>query len=160
MRKVVFAAALGAAVLGASAAYAAGCDDKADRTAFHVRSLQTELMVAALTCGARDHYNDFAVKFKNVLVDSGRGLKRQFVSMYGSGAERQLNAYVTALANRLSQRSVAKRDSYCADAESTFAALDSMKATDLTAFSMTRPVSEIDVPSSCRPTMVVVNETK
>lgn len=162
MRRTALGIAFSIAIVGvgSSAAYAASCNDPADKAAFHVRSLQTELMVAALTCGARSDYNDFAVKFRDSLIDQGRALKRSFRASLGSGADRELNAYITALANRASQRSIASRDKYCARAARTFAALSQMNAVELAAFSMQRPAGDVDVPSSCRPDVVLVDKTQ
>lgn len=156
MRKVVGGLVLGAMLTSAVAVQAAGCNDDADRAAFHVRSLQTELMVAALTCGARDDYNEFVIKFKKPLVDFGGTLKQQFKTAYGPKAERELNAYVTALANRQSERSVQARDAFCARAVRTFQALASMPSKTLADFSLARPVGDVDVPSTCRQTVELV----
>lgn len=156
MRKVLGGLIIGTMLTGATAVDAASCQNDAERTAFHVRSLQTELMVAALTCGNRDDYNEFAIKFKKPLVEQGHHLKRGFRASYGAGAERELNAYVTALANRLSARSVTARDAFCKRAERTFQALASMPSLKLAAFSVARPAGDVDVPSSCRPTVELV----
>jgi len=159
MRKVIGGLLLGSMLTSAAAVNAASCESDAERAAFHVRSLQTELMVAALTCGNRDNYNEFAIKFKGPLIESGQYLKKGFRAAYGPQAERQLNAYVTALANRLSARSVAGRDSFCANAERTFQSLESMPSVKLAAFSVARPAGDVDVPSSCRPTVELVGTT-
>ena len=64
-----------------------------------VRRLQTNLMVAALTCNARADYNAF---------------------VFGKAGDSKLNAFITRLANEASTRSNADRDGFCADAASTF----------------------------------------
>lgn len=160
MRKVVGGLITGAMLTSAVAVQAAECGNDAERAAYHVRSLQTELMVAALTCGARDDYNEFAIKFKKSLSTHGHNLKNQFKTTYGKSAERELNAYVTALANRLSQRSVAGREAYCARADRLFQALGSMKAASLADFSVARPAGDVDVPSTCRETVELVGNTR
>ncbi len=161
MRKGLVQITAGVALAGmiSGSAYAAGCDDSKDKAAFHVRSLQTELMVAALTCGAKDHYNAFVVKFQNVLIDNGHALKKQFRLVHGSTAERELNAYVTALANRASQRSINKRDNYCSRAQRTFATMGVMSPKELGTYAMKRLTGDVDVPSSCRASVVVVDKT-
>ncbi len=162
MRAKAFGFALGIAIVSAStgAAIASSCDDRADKAAFHVRALQTELMVAALSCGTRPEYNSFARKFQNTLVDHGHALKQLFRTNHGVSAEKALNAYITALANRASQRSVSKRSLYCERALRTFGALKSMKPQELATFSMQRPAGDVDVPSTCRPEVVLVGKTK
>ena len=160
MRKGLVQITAGIALAGmiSSSAYAAGCDDSRDKAA-HVRSLQTELMVAALTCGAKAHYNTFVTKFQNVLIVNGQALKKQFRVMHGAKADRELNAYVTALANRASQRSINKRDNYCSRAQRTFATVTAMSPKELASFAMQRLTGDVDVPSSCRANVVMVDKT-
>src|SRR3546814_2674691 len=56
-----------------AAADAASCAKAAKPSAgdlsLAVRKLQTRLMVAALTCGARDEYNSFVSRYQPELVD-------------------------------------------------------------------------------------------
>lgn len=162
MRGRTFGFALGVVLTGLSAgsALAASCVDRQDKAAFHVRALQTDLMVAALTCDARPHYNSFARKFQNALVDHGVALKRLYRDLHGPNAEKALNTYITALANRASERSISKRDHYCEKTMRTFSALKNMKPQELASFSMKRPVGDVDVPSTCRPDVILVNTTK
>jgi len=155
-----FAIGIALASVSAGSAIAASCEIRPDKAAFHVRALQTELMVAALTCDARPQYNSFAKKFQNALVDHGHALKQVFRSNHGAGAEKALNAYITTLANRASQRSITKRSSYCERTLRTFVALENMKPRQLAAFSMKRPAGDVDVPSSCRPEVILVDKTK
>lgn len=162
MRGKALGFAVAAAITGltAGSAIAASCDDRTGTAAFHVRSLQTDLMVAALTCEARPEYNSFVRKFRTTLVDHGAALKALFRSLHGARADKALNAYVTALANRASQRSISKRDHYCETTLRTFSALKDLKPAQLASFSMQRPASEIDVPSTCRPEVIMVDTTK
>ncbi len=150
MRKTLFGVTMGLVLGTGSVAYAL-CATPTDREAFHVRALQTDLMVAALTCDVRDDYNEFANTHKNVLVKHGRALKQTFHAIHGASAgERELNAYITALANRTSQRSISARTAYCDQADRTFDAVTQMASNDLVSFSMDRPRAEVDVPGSCR----------
>jgi hypothetical protein len=155
-----FAVAVAITGLAAGSAIAATCNDSTEKAAFHVRALQTDLMVAALTCGARPQYNSFARKFQDTLIDHGVALKALFRNLHGASSEKALNAYITALANRASQRSIAKRDQYCEHTLRTFTALTGLKPADLAAFSMSRPTSEVDVPSTCRPDVILVDKSK
>lgn len=162
MRGKALGFAVAAAITGltAGSAIAASCIDRNDKAAFHVRALQTDLMVAALTCGAKPEYNTFARKFQHTLIDHGVALKALFRGLHGASAEKALNAYVTALANRASQRSISRRDQYCEHTLRTFTALTGLKPIDLAAFSMKRPASEVDVPSTCRQDVILVKKTK
>ncbi len=154
-----FAVAVAITGLTASSAIAATCNDRTEKAAFHVRALQTDLMVAALTCGAKTQYNGFARKFQNTLVDHGMALKALFRSLHGARSDKALNAYVTALANRASQRSISSRDQYCEHTLRTFSALTNLKPAELASFSMSRPTSEVDVPSTCRRDVILVDKT-
>ena len=150
VQKTVFGMTVATMLGTASVAYAL-CVTPTDREAFHIRALQTDLMVAALTCDIRDHYNEFASKHKGALIEHGRALKKTFHAHHGvKVGERELNAYITALANRTSQRSISKRKNYCDHAGRTFDAVSQMAAHDLVTFSLNRPRSDVDVPGPCR----------
>jgi len=117
-------------------------------------------MVTALTCDARPQYNNYAKKFQNTFVDHGHALKQLFRLSHGAGAEKVLNSYITTFANRASQRSISKRSHYCKRTLRTFIALKHMKPRELALFSMKRPAGDVDVPSSCRPEVILVDKSK
>lgn len=77
-----------------------------------VRVMQTELMVAALSCRAvpgRDftgQYNTFVQRHGEKLVTNGRVLQSYFQTRYGEGYRKKLDAFITALANDASRRSM------------------------------------------------------
>ena len=70
------------------------CVSPKDREALSMRLLQTELMVAALSCQRKSDYNAFIRRFEKELVVHGRNLKRIFKRTYG-GKSRQLESFVT-----------------------------------------------------------------
>lgn len=79
----------------------------------NVRVMQTELMVAALSCRAvpgRDftgQYNAFVKSHGDRLVGHGKVLTAYFKDRYGANDfRRQLDAFITALANDASRRSM------------------------------------------------------
>lgn len=77
-----------------------------------VRVMQTELMVAALSCRAvpgRDftgQYNTFVQRHGDKLVNHGRVLQSYFQNRYGEDHRKKLDAFITALANDASRRSM------------------------------------------------------
>ena len=145
-------------ITGAAATHAIGGERSVAKAPFHVRALQTELMVAALSCQARAHYNDFAVKFQDVLVKQGRALKSRFYQTHGKArGEKKLNAYVTALANKTSSRSISEGDKYCARAMTTFAQLSVMPVEKFTKFAQKRTYAESIVPHAYQGEIRVVN---
>jgi hypothetical protein len=88
------------------------CATAQERTAMRVRVMQTELMVAALSCRAvpgRDftgQYNTFVQRHGERLVNHGRVLQSYFQTRYGEQARKKLDAFITALANDASRRSM------------------------------------------------------
>ena len=108
---------LGAAamVLGtlAGSAGAVICADRVERESLNVRQLQTQLMVAALTCNQRADYNAFITRFRPVLADHSDVMTGYFRRVFGKRSPHEINAYVTRLANEASALSIADRKSYC-----------------------------------------------
>lgn len=148
-------------ISGATTTYAAGNQSSPGKAAFHVRALQTELMVAALSCQARAHYNDFAQKFQGVLVKHGRALKSRFHQTHGkSKGEKKLNAYVTALANKTSSRQISEGDKYCARAMTTFAQLSVMPIEKFASFAQSQAYGDSVVPGAFQGEIRVVNRNQ
>ncbi|WP_421876370.1 hypothetical protein [Pacificispira sp.] len=99
--------------------------------ALSVRTLQSDLMVSALSCNERDRYNAFAVKYRPHLQKHGSALKDYFNKLHGSAATRELNAYVTDLANYASVRHAQDRKAFCGGTVSAFKALLIEKDVDI-----------------------------
>lgn len=122
-------AALGAALVGSvlatalPAQAAESCANREARRSLEVRVLQSELMVAALTCGERQSYNAFVTTFKPFLKSQGAELRAFFVEQFGLAAgPNRLNKMVTRLANTASQNSVnVSTQEFCAQAKARFA---------------------------------------
>src|SRR3546814_3141196 len=96
--------------------------------------LQTELVVAALSCNERTRYNAFVNKFKGELGDRGKALKAFFNRAHGKDATRRLNAFVTELANEASQRTIAYQGDFCGDAVQRFEAVLKLQPAELSTF--------------------------
>ncbi|MBP5859057.1 hypothetical protein KAJ83_18700 [Marivibrio halodurans] len=88
-----------------------------------VRTLQSDMMVAALSCNARALYNNFAVSYRPDLMKHGKALKSYFQAVHGGASTRELNAYVTELANDASIRHARTGSAFCEAAEGVFADL-------------------------------------
>lgn len=104
-------------VFGPVAATAQVCMNPAEKAAFDVRALQTQLMVAALNCRDERHddkYNAFISRFQRDLSGHSNSLRAWFRRAYPRASERELNSYVTDLANIQSQHSTRQGDRYCA----------------------------------------------
>jgi len=117
-RTVGAAALLAATVVGG--AQAADCVGSHERDSLTVRALQSRLMVAALSCGARADYNSFVTRYRPYLANHGYELRKYFRKLYGAGFNHAMNRYVTALANGASQVSIADRGGFCNESRAAF----------------------------------------
>ena len=84
-----------------------------EKEAIAFRRLQTELMVAALSCGRweyRTKYNTFVLRYRPALRRNGRTLHAIFKRNFGNSAKRRLEGYVTRLANEASVLSMQRRE--------------------------------------------------
>lgn len=108
-----------------------------EQAALDVRYLQTELMVAALSCGRpeyHNHYNAFVAKFGNSLKRHSNVMKTYFTREYGAQANKQMDTYVTRLANEASLRSM-QQVAFCKDSGSLFERVTALDAPSLEGFS-------------------------
>jgi len=117
---------VGAVVIGlAPAMSGAACFTETEWRAAHVRILQTELQVAALECanvaGAsyNDEYGNFIARFQDRLKTNATVLKSHFQRVYGGDWGRQLDIFVTKVANEASDRSMQDMK-FCANSAGLF----------------------------------------
>jgi len=129
----------------------AACYTSAETTAVEVRMLQSELMVAALACrdsnpelGMISQYNDFVHRLSDKLVSHSKVLQAHFQKAFGAEGRRRLEAFVTALANDASKRSMASAG-YCQNAATLFRDVSLLERRDLERFSAQR-AAELGVP--------------
>jgi hypothetical protein len=96
------------------------CASDTDLAALNARVLQTELMVAALSCDEKQRYNNFVIAYRDVLKDRGQALQALFRRAHGAKASTRLNAFITKLANDASQQVRSRSDDYCVFAGDLF----------------------------------------
>lgn len=96
------------------------CASDRDLDALNTRVLQTELMVAALSCGERQRYNTFVTTYQSALTERGQALQAMFRRAHGKKAMTELNAFITKMANDASQQVRQKGDEYCVFAAELF----------------------------------------
>ena len=106
---LVVACTLAAAPLAA----AQPCTHPADRAAFDVASLKSQLMVTALTCDAREKYNDFVLRFRGELMRQEHALQDDFARAFGRRGQQQHDDYITLLANAQSEAGVHDGTLFC-----------------------------------------------
>lgn len=111
----------------------AKCLRPAEQTAVQMRLLQTDLMVAALSCHRKPDYNAFVTKHRDVLIQSGRQLRALFHRVHGNSATPALNSYVTKLANSASMQSL-NGDDYCGRMGKLFDGVLTVSPVSFTAF--------------------------
>src|SRR5882757_3467924 len=143
--------ALTLALASISGAGAANCYGPAEATAVQVRMLQSELMVGALACrdsnpelGMIEQYNAFIHRLGDRLVSHSKILQAHFLKQYGPASKRQMDTFVTALANDASTRSMTAPN-YCHGAAELFHNVGVLEKRDLEKFSAARAV-EIGSP--------------
>ncbi len=113
--------------------------------------LQSELMVAALACrdsnpelGMVAQYNDFVHRLSDRLVSHSKVLQAHFQKAFGADGRRRLEAFVTALANDASKRSMTSVG-YCQSAATLFREVSGLERRDLERFSARR-AGELGTP--------------
>lgn len=117
-RCLAFSFAVGLSLVGLGGGAEAACYSAPEYRAARVRQLQTELMVAALSCARhpelalRTKYNEFVNRFGPHLADNATVLRGHFARHYGKRREREFDSYITSLANEASMRALAV-DDYC-----------------------------------------------
>ena len=128
------AAAVVATLLVSNAAQAQNCAAPDDVQALQVRVLQTELMVAALSCQQQDPYNAFVIRFQPTLAVHGKALKSFFKRIYGGSATAQLDDFVTRLANEASLRGMRDLKNFCGQSLELFKTIEAVDDTALETF--------------------------
>lgn len=112
-----------AAMMFAGGVQAADCVSARERDSLTVRALQSRLLVAALSCGARADYNSFVTRYRPQLAAHSSELRKHFRKQHGAAHNKALNAYVTKLANGASQVSIEDRYGFCAESQRALAEL-------------------------------------
>jgi len=130
----------------AGQAWAATCALPDERAGLDTRVLQSELVVAALSCQQNDRYNAFVTKFSAALVYEGMNFRNFFTRNYGPYGEAMMDQLVTRLANLAEMRSWALGELYCPTEASVFDYLLALDPSQLPAFAASRPyVNDHDV---------------
>jgi hypothetical protein len=125
------------------------CVSDNERQAMTMRVLQTELMVAALTCGQQGAYNRFINQFEGELVTRGKTLRSAFQRLYGGKGQSRLDGFVTRLANEASQRSIGDRDGFCPRASALFDVVLKTPSAGLIAVAEQQPFGDAHGATEC-----------
>lgn len=118
------------------------CITHAEFQAMQVRTLTSELMVAALSCRSQpqlaldDKYNQYAGHFKQALAEQGQIMQRHFARTTRGDSRKAIDKFVTESANEAAQRSVAKPH-HCTAAAPIFDQVLRMNAKEMLAYALT-----------------------
>ncbi len=126
-------------MLSAQARAANSCALPDEQAALDTRVLQTELIVAALSCGTSSQYNGFVQKFESELVALGGVFRNYFTRIYGLNGEDRMDRTVTRLANIAEVRSMGLGPQYCDYEAQVFATLQGVEPAQLAAFAAENP---------------------
>ena len=162
--RIVLSSLLAAGLLTSQMAAAQNCVRPADRTAFDVAGLKSQLMVAAITCDASERYNSFILRYRTDLVAQEKVLTAYFARNFGRKAQAQHDDYITALANSVSQNGLKAGSAFC---ERTMPAFDSVMklhgATELSDFATgqapAQPIELVGCVSPARATIRTASVT-
>jgi len=89
------------------------CMKTAEKAAFDLAGLKSELMVIAIDCQAQEKYNAFVVRFRPDLLGSDKGLNGYFQRTARGGMARAHDDYITSLANAQSDFALTRGTLFC-----------------------------------------------
>ncbi len=91
------------------------CVYDADREAFDIEGLKSQLMVTAETCGqdAHDKYGTFMTRYHPQVVSAEDDLHRYFNRSYGKTGSKAYDEYMTQLADNQEQVGLKAGTAYC-----------------------------------------------
>jgi len=128
------------------------CARAPEKTAIDVAGLKSRLMVAALSCGGTDKYNEFVTKNRPVLVAQEKALAGYFSRNYGRRGQAEQDDYITALANMQSQRRTRDTKTFCEQATILFSDVGAIKgSSELPPLASARKISQPMNVSECPP---------
>ncbi len=154
MKRLVVAGIAGVLALSPVAEAVASCLSKNERTALQLRALQTELMVAALSCRSvvqQDiigDYNTFARRYEHRLAASGKSIVGYFDRLYGNQSRKRHDAYFTALANDYSRVSMTS-PAFCDQSVRLMRDVLRLDQREIDGFSAARQVATWPEPATC-----------
>ncbi len=91
------------------------CVYDADRAAFDIEGLKSQLMVTAVTCGdeAKSKYNAFMSRYQPEVASAEQVLQGYFKKSYGKAGSKEYDEYMTQLADNQEQVGLKAGTAYC-----------------------------------------------
>ena len=103
-----------------TAASAPVCEFPADRTAFDIEGLKSELMVTALACQQQEKYNAFMTRYQPTVAEQEHALNAYFKRAYGKAAQKAYDDYISNLANIQEQDGLKAGTAFCENLANMF----------------------------------------
>ncbi len=146
------AAALLAGTCSQSLAQSQPCMRTAEKAAFDIAGLKSQLMVIAIDCQAEEKYNSFVLRFRPDLQGSEKGLNNYFSRTARGSMARAHDDYITSLANAQSDLALTRGTLFCDEHLAMFDQVLALKdGRDLLSFASTKgllqPIAVVECPA-------------
>jgi hypothetical protein len=133
-------------------AQAQPCMRTAEKAAFDIAGLKSQLMVIAIDCQAEEKYNSFVVRFRPDLQGSEKGLNNYFGRTAKGGTARAHDDYITSLANAQSQTALTRGTLFCDEHLAMFDQVLAVKdGRELVSYAsgkgLTQPIDVVECPA-------------
>jgi hypothetical protein len=127
------------------------CMRSAEKAAFDVAGLKSELMVIAIDCQVQERYNAFVGRFRSDLQGSEKGLNTYFSRTAKGGTAHAHDDYITSLANSQSQDALTRGTLFCDEHMRMFDDVLALKgSTDLLSYAtgkgLVQPIDVVECP--------------
>ncbi len=113
MRRTVVSLAVAGTLISQQAAAQLHCMSPADRAAFDVQALRSEMMVLATGCSDDTQYNAFVMRYQPELQANERDIDAWFKKNFGKRAQSEHDRFVTDLANAQSSAGTMLGSDFC-----------------------------------------------
>ena len=111
---LLLAAVMGAQMLAAPAmATASSCMKPAEREAFELAGLKSELTNLALACKQQDRFNTFMTTYKPAMVSDYTALNAYFRRVYGKQGQAKYDEYITNLSGEQEIEALKSGTAFC-----------------------------------------------
>ena len=111
--RILLSGLVAAGLLTSHIAAAQSCARPADKAAFDVAGLKSQLMVTAITCEATERYNTFIARYRPDLLAQEKVINAYFSRNFGKKAQAQHDDYITSLANSQSENGLKAGNAFC-----------------------------------------------
>jgi hypothetical protein len=113
MRRMILSLAAAGSLICQQAAAQLHCMAPADRAAFDVQALRSEMMVLATGCSDDSQYNAFITRYQPELQANERAMDAWFKKKFGTRAQSEHDRFVTDLANAQSSAGTKLGSDFC-----------------------------------------------